>query len=175
VESKLQPNSSTSTLTRQSTIPKYWHPDLPDKTTVGFPNILAECYRNAVFQMILHMPIFYNWLAWYKKHHAPQGHGCRLAIGFTECHVCRLADIAQAYWAGNSRSWLETFDILTQSILLGWKPTGAGTEQDPAEYFDVLYKEIKASTKPMMYVLLYMSLTQKTDFRLQERGLGRYV
>jgi hypothetical protein len=127
--------------------------------------------------MILHMPIFYNWLAWYKKHHAPQGHGCSRGIAFSECQVCQLANISQAYWAGNSKSWRATFGILTESLLLGWKPAGVDSEQDPAEYFDVLYNAIKESTKPMMYVILYMASTQNknTDFRLQERGLGRYV
>ncbi|KAJ6186316.1 hypothetical protein N7519_007617 [Penicillium mononematosum] len=100
--------------------------------------------------MILHMPIFYNWLAWYKKHHAPQGHGCSLGIAFSECQVCQLANISQSYWTGSSKTWIPTFGILTESLLLGWKPAGVDSEQDPAEYFDVLYNAIKESTKPMM-------------------------
>ncbi|OQE40216.1 hypothetical protein PENCOP_c006G01950 [Penicillium coprophilum] len=134
-------------------IPKYWHPDLPDKTTVGFPNNGVDCYRNAVFQMILHMPIFYNWLIWYKKHHAPEGHVCRLGFsdeGPTECYVCQLAEIAQGYWAGESTSWKPAFRSLTRSLLRSWKPAGINSEQDPAEYFDILYNAITESTKPMM-------------------------
>ncbi|KAJ5836171.1 Peptidase C19 ubiquitin carboxyl-terminal hydrolase 2 [Penicillium robsamsonii] len=134
-------------------IPTYWHPDLPDKTTVGFPNGGVDCYRNAVFQMILHMPIFYNWLIWYKEHHAPEGHVCKLGIsedGPTECQVCQLATIAQGYWAGETKSWKPAFRSLTRLLLRGWKPAGTDSEQDPAEYFDVLYNAIKNSTKPMM-------------------------
>ncbi|CAG8907331.1 unnamed protein product [Penicillium egyptiacum] len=139
--------------TWRTVIPRYWHPDLPNKTTVGFPNGGVDCYRNAVFQMILHMPIFYNWLTWYKKHHAPKGHVCNLGLyeeGPSQCQVCQLTEISQGYWAGESESWKPTFKALTQSLLNGWKPAGVDSEQDPAEYFDVLYSAIKESTKPMM-------------------------
>ncbi|KAJ5383296.1 Peptidase C19 ubiquitin carboxyl-terminal hydrolase 2 [Penicillium concentricum] len=139
--------------TSRPLIPNYWHPDLPDKTTVGFPNGGVDCYRNAVFQMILHMPIFYNWLMWYKEHHAPEGHLCKLGIsneGPTECQVCQLATIARGYWAGETKSWKPAFRSLTRSLLQGWKPAGTDSEQDPAEYFDVLYNAIKSSTKTMM-------------------------
>ncbi|KAJ5196400.1 hypothetical protein N7449_006879 [Penicillium cf. viridicatum] len=141
--------------TLRTVIPAYWHPDLPNKTTVGFPNAGVDCYRNVVFQMILHMPVFYNWLIWYKEHHAPKGHVCLLgssADGPSECQVCQLAEIAQGYWAGETetKSWMPTFKSLTRSLLHGWKPAGVDSEQDPAEYFDVLYAAIKKSTKPMM-------------------------
>lgn len=107
--------------------------------------------------MILHMPVFYNWLIWYKQHHAPKGHVCLRGSskdGPSQCPVCQLAEIAQGYWAGEAEteSWTPTFKSLTHSLLHGWKPTGVDSEQDPAEYFDVLYGVIKESTKPMMYV-----------------------
>ncbi|KAJ9483725.1 hypothetical protein VN97_g9681 [Penicillium thymicola] len=105
--------------------------------------------------MILHMPVFYNWLIWYKDHHAPKGHLCLLGSsedGPSACPVCQLAEIAQGYWAGKTvtESWMPTFKALTHSLLQGWKPAGVDSEQDPAEYFDVLYAAIKKSTKPMM-------------------------
>lgn len=107
--------------------------------------------------MILHMPVFYNWLIWYKDHHAPKGHVCLRGSsedGPSACPVCQLAEIAQGYWAGKTatESWMPTFEALTHSLLQGWKPAGVDSEQDPAEYFDVLYAAIKNSTKPMMYV-----------------------
>ncbi|KAJ5442349.1 Peptidase C19 ubiquitin carboxyl-terminal hydrolase 2 [Penicillium cf. griseofulvum] len=134
-------------------IPNDWHPDLPDKTPLGFPNTSGvNCYRNVVFQMILHMPIFYNWLIWYKSHHAPKGHLCKLGSsddGPMECQVCQLAEICQGYWAGET-SWKPTFESLTKSLLHGWKPAGIDSEQDPGEYFDMLYNAITKSTKLMM-------------------------
>ncbi|KGO72527.1 Peptidase C19, ubiquitin carboxyl-terminal hydrolase 2 [Penicillium italicum] len=139
--------------TLRSVIPNYWHPDFPDKTTVGFPNGGVDCYRNVVFQMFLHMPIFYNWLIWYKEHHAPKGHVCTLGSseeGPSECQVCQLAEISQAYWEGEAKTWMPTFKSLTHSLLQGWKPAGVDSEQDPAEYFEVLFNAIKNSTKPMM-------------------------
>lgn len=110
--------------------------------------------------MILHMPIFYNWLTWYKDHHAPKGHVCKLGSseeGPSECQVCQLAEIFQGYWAGETESWMLTFKSLTHSLLYGWKPAGVDSEQDPAEYFEVLYNAIKDGTKPMMYVILSIS------------------
>ncbi|OQD94788.1 hypothetical protein PENSOL_c024G04225 [Penicillium solitum] len=141
--------------TLRTVIPTYWNPDFPDKTTVGFPNGGVDCYRNSAFQMILHMPIFYNWLIWYKEHHAPKGHVCLLGPsedGPSECEVCQLAEIAQGYWAGQAEteSWMPTFKSLTNSLLRAWKPAGVDSEQDPAEYFDELYGAIKKRTKPMM-------------------------
>ncbi|CAI7649068.1 unnamed protein product [Penicillium glandicola] len=135
--------------TVRSVIPNYWHPDLPKKTTVGFPNAGVDCYRNVVFQMILHMPIFYNWLVWYKRHHAPEGHVCKLSDG-TECRLCQLYEIARGYWIDESKSWMPTFKSFTHSLLHGWKPAGTDSEQDPAEYFEILYTAIQESTKPLM-------------------------
>ncbi|KXG49458.1 Peptidase C19, ubiquitin carboxyl-terminal hydrolase 2 [Penicillium griseofulvum] len=105
--------------------------------------------------MILHMPIFYNWLIWYKNHHAPQGHVCKLGSSDDdpmECQVCQLAEIFQGYWAGETdeTDWMSTFDSLTKSLLHSWKPAGTDSEQDPVEYFGVLYNAIKESTKLMM-------------------------
>ncbi|CAI7672082.1 unnamed protein product [Penicillium crustosum] len=152
---ELRVKSAKEKRTLRTVIPTYWHPDLPNKTTVGFPNGKVDCYRNVVFQMILHMPIFYNWLIWYKEHHAPRGHVCLLGTsenGPSECQVCQVAEIAQGFWAGQAEteSWMPTFKSLTNSLLRGWKPAGVDSEQDPAEYFDVLYGAIKKSTKPMM-------------------------
>jgi hypothetical protein len=109
--------------------------------------------------MILHMPIFYNWLIWYKNHHAPQGHVCKLGSSEEDpmvCRVCQLAEIFQGYWADETdeTDWMSTFDSLTNSLLHSWKPAGTDSEQDPAEYFGVLYNAIKESTKLMMYVIL---------------------
>ncbi|KAJ5506279.1 Peptidase C19 ubiquitin carboxyl-terminal hydrolase 2 [Penicillium expansum] len=152
-ETEPREKSGKEKRTLRTVIPNYWHPDFPDKTTVGFPNDGVDCYRNVVFQMILHMPIFYNWLIWYREHHAPKGYVCNLGSseeGPSECQVCQLAEISQAYWAGETESWMPTFDSLTHSLLHGWKPGGVDSEQDPAEYFEVLFNAIKNSTKPMM-------------------------
>ena len=142
---------------------------------MGFPNSGVDCYRNVVFQMILHMPILYNWLAWYKNHHAPKGYVCNMGEHSSRCRVCQLAEIFQGYWANETESWIPTFKCLAREILLQWKPNGEHSEQDPSEYFYKVYNAIKESISPMMYVISIFPHAQKTDLGLQARRLRKYV
>ncbi|KAI2670309.1 hypothetical protein DTO013E5_6493 [Penicillium roqueforti] len=134
----------------RTVIPKHWHPALPNKTTVGLPNARVDCYRNVVFQMLLHMPILHNWLIWYMNHHAPRGYVCKMGEDFRRCQVCELAEVFQSYWANETRNWIYTFRYLARTILLKWKPNGENSEQDPAEYFVKVYNAIKEGIRPMM-------------------------
>ncbi|KAJ5959044.1 Peptidase C19 ubiquitin carboxyl-terminal hydrolase 2 [Penicillium vulpinum] len=156
VKDSTEPREKTANESRtvRTTIPKYWHPDLPDRPTVGFGNRDVDCYRNVTFHLILNVPVFYNWLIWYKEHHAPKGHICNLGSSDEgdpmKCLVCELAEIAQGYWSGKIGSWMDNFVSLGDTLLHSWKPGGTSVEQDPAEYLEVLYNTIRDRTKLMM-------------------------
>jgi hypothetical protein len=127
-----------------------------ERTLGGFANEGLQCYRNVGFQMLLHLPIFCNWLDVYLQCHLPDDTPCNMGsstvTGPRECKLCELHEICTSDW--NNEEIPLVFTQLTKKILQTWKKatTTATAEEDPAEYLEEVFNQLYNATDPMLYV-----------------------
>ncbi|OGE57416.1 hypothetical protein PENARI_c002G03951 [Penicillium arizonense] len=136
-------------LTRRSGIPTAWDPEVEDSTEVGFPNIIVQCYRNATLQLLLHAPVFCNWLNWYKNHHAPKGYTCQRGEYGKYCKVCQFQALCAVYWDGGVGKWKAILDTITKSVYDTWRADQEDEQSDIGEYLEQVVYQLREATKPM--------------------------
>lgn len=102
--------------------------------------------------MLLHAPVFLNWIAWYKNHHAPDGHPCLVTKG-SPCKICLFHDISTRYWA-SAEDCDTVLDTLSKEIFLSSsgseEDTEGENEQDAPEYCEQVYEQLKEDTRTML-------------------------
>jgi hypothetical protein len=128
------------------------------KTLRGFKNTNGStCYRNAILQMLFHLPVFLNWVRlWVAAHvdtegHCPGGNSPDTTeVEDTPCKVCLLHDLLGAFWDPNMDNedfesalddfWEVTFDDWLQS-----KPQDSTShygQQDVLEFISEILQQL---------------------------------
>ena len=113
--------------------------------------------------MLLHAPVFLNWVNWYKEHHAPNGQICKLGENEGPCKICLFHNLSTLYWEGGGRDERLgecnlALAILSAQVWRSWdrfmtegeQGEEGDQEEDSSEYFGHLYEQLKDSTKPML-------------------------
>jgi hypothetical protein len=131
-----------------------------DTTDTGFKNPNNLCYRNVIFQMLMHAPVFLNWVNWYKEHHAAENSNCKSGEHGGPCKVCLFHYISTPYWQGGEQKprladCNKATAILSQQVWRAWGRGGqeGRQEEDSPEYFEHLYEQLLQDTKPLLYAL----------------------
>lgn len=129
-----------------------WPKNITNKRP-GFQNPNVLCYRHSMFQAILHVPKFFNWLT---EHHKV-GDCC--AESQARCVACALRDLANLYWYGKTngdrKNVTETLGHLNKILRLrGWKTDSSNEQGDPDEQF----------TKMMQFIQQDMGKHQAPQF-----------
>ncbi|KAJ5576312.1 Peptidase C19 ubiquitin carboxyl-terminal hydrolase 2 [Penicillium sp. DV-2018c] len=150
-------------------VPKDWSKSVVQRTRSGFKNPDGtQCYRNVSFQMLLHLPVFHNWLNIYIQCHCLDGTPCKMGgstdTGPRECKLCELHKVYQAYW--NDEKIPPVFHELTEKIFQDWKEPGARKEQEDAEeYLGKVYEQLYDATAPLfrhdLEEIFMMRITRK--------------
>lgn len=155
----------------QSGIPTAWDPEVEDSTEVGFPNLVVQCYRNATLQLLLHAPVFCNWLNWYKNHHAPKGYTCQRGEDGKECKVCQFQALCAVYWDGGVGKWKTTLNTITESVYDTWRADQEDEQSDAGEYLEEVVSQLREATKPMLYVLFRSTYSSVTTNETRTAGV----
>ena len=100
----------------------------------GFKNPDVLCYRHSLFQALLHIPKFVNWLTEYHKFE-----DC-CSENQARCVACALRDLANLYWYGKTDgervNISENLSHLNKILRLrGWKTDSLNEQGDPDEQF----------------------------------------
>ncbi|KAJ5645509.1 hypothetical protein N7507_011520 [Penicillium longicatenatum] len=126
------------------------NPDWPARLTagsrVGFKNVSGtDCYKIVTFQMLLHWPGLMNWLDYYADQHRESQAPCKMGAGATPCKLCRLRDLYDSYWYGfGNRAFI--FKILIEEINKDWIVENKRGQQDVAEYWTEVYRQVRYDT-----------------------------
>ena len=82
---------------------KNWQ--ISSATPAAFDNPGTLCYRNSSLILLLHIPIFVNWL----EQHALLGSKCPVLKTSKEgnCLTCALATLCKAYWSSASNAAIQ--------------------------------------------------------------------
>jgi hypothetical protein len=106
--------------------------------------------------MLMHAPVFLNWVNWYKKHHAGKD-DCEGGQNRGPCKICLFHDISTPYWEGGESEEIlgscdEALDILSAQVWSAWGRQGkeGDIEEDSPEYFEHLYHQLLQDVKPML-------------------------
>ncbi len=110
-----------------------WAKDIKDKRP-GFRNPDVLCYRHSLFQALMHIPKFINWLVEFHK-----VEDCCSENAAT-CVACALRDLASLYWYGKTngerKNISETLSYLNKILRKrGWRTDTANEQGDPDEQF----------------------------------------
>lgn len=144
-----QPQRGSSASARVAQNFRYWYPVYRTSANKpsGWVNPGWLCYRNSIITLLLHTPIFINWI----EHLVGDGaaySGVVCDCAGDSCVIAAFRDLAAEYWFGKisehgvqsrSRGKLQTTlnsltDELWSKLLPGWgKPEG---QQDVFEFFD---------------------------------------
>ena len=99
------------------------------------------CYRNTALIVLLHLPVFVNWLELHLEE------PCTISLSGTDCITCLLAHLSKAYWAGDVLTKQIT-DLVRQiwkaSRKSFWATVDAGQQQDCPEYLTGLIQYLKS-------------------------------
>ncbi|KAJ5156503.1 hypothetical protein N7492_009306 [Penicillium capsulatum] len=104
-----------------------WNTSFPLRTEKGLPNQGTVCYRNVTLQILLHAPVFLNWLAANQQRHAPRA-----------ASVCSGSKGSRT---GLSLLWPRVFD--------DWDEGSHDGHQDAVEFWLDLLRQFTAQTKPL--------------------------
>lgn len=147
LEQKIQAREELSCL-----ISDKWPRNLVDKRP-GFNNFTGVlCYRHSLFQAILHIPKFINWL---HKCHKPEN-CCTMA---NNCVACAFYILVEIYWYGRPTEEYKNVSAILKrldSVLSarGWKTDDWSEQGDPDEQF----------AKMMEFIHLDMGNNQAEQF-----------
>lgn len=100
----------------------------------GFANPDVLCYRHSLFQALLHIPKFVNWLTEYHKEE-----DC-CSENKAKCVACALRDLANLYWYGKTdgerKNISENLSHLNKILKMrGWRTDSSNQQGDPDEQF----------------------------------------
>ncbi|KAH6670115.1 hypothetical protein B0J14DRAFT_657203 [Halenospora varia] len=122
---------------------------MPPASQRGMPNITGVlCYRIALLQALLHIPLLVNWLLdFVLPEHC-------VSDSSDECFACVFRKLAQAYWGGSGRpnQASAVFRTMHNTIKrLGWTESG---QADPDEQLLFFFKKIQAELPSSIYSLV---------------------
>ena len=127
-----------------------WDDWMQAESKIGFANNGSECYRNVTFQMLLHSPVFIHWVAWYRKHHIPEGQPCKLGSFKQTCKVCLMHDLCVSYWDNNAGNYEECFQTMWERVFSDWADGNNKGQQDTTEFWPELYRQLYEDTRDLL-------------------------
>lgn len=126
-----------------------WNDLMQDQTKKGFKNPHSVCYRNAVFQMLAHTSILMHWVEWYRFNHVPAKQVCTLGKKNGRCKICLLYDVLLTFWHCEAGDCEATVTALWDRIFPDWNKGKMFGEQDAAEFWSELYRQLYEDTRPI--------------------------
>lgn len=114
----------------------------PYPRSIGFRNNENNimCYRNSALVVLMHIPVFLNWLELHLEE------ACNRSQSGKDCIICLMAHLSKTYWSGDVLTDQIT-DLVRQvwdvSKAGFWKPDRLDQQQDCPEYLTGLIQYLK--------------------------------
>lgn len=97
--------------------------------------------------MLLHFPVFLNWLDYYKDQHVEGKKACKKGVMGLPCKLCHIRALYHSYWDGEGDQQT-SFDNLADTVVFDWteKSGEHKGQQDAAEFWAEVYDQFMADT-----------------------------
>lgn len=99
--------------------------------------------------MLLHLPVFLNWLTHNAERHVPLGQECRIAGQAGRCKLCRFIDVMLGYWVP-SRDPNGVIQQFWTRVFQDWNGGANGGQQDAVEFWAELFRQFKVETRSLL-------------------------
>ncbi|KAJ5727088.1 hypothetical protein N7493_004908 [Penicillium malachiteum] len=116
---------------------RQWPEELEQDTSMILPNLGGTIrYQNAIYQMLLHYPVFLQWLNYYYREHSGPGTQCQFGTNGMECKLCQFLHFARNYWRRDEEECLSRHQAIVNIFLADWDGgSHAGSEQNFLDFY----------------------------------------
>ncbi|KAJ5634908.1 hypothetical protein N7528_002750 [Penicillium herquei] len=116
---------------------RQWPVEMEQDTAMKLPNLGGTIrYQNAIYHMLLHYPLFLQWLNYYYREHSGPWAECQFGNNGMECKLCQFLHFARNYWRPDVEECLSRHQAIVNIFLADWDGGNhAGSEQNALDFY----------------------------------------